>query len=153
TSSRKLFPRPLSPVSRFRRGASSSSMVGAGPTFSRRRYSSIGLAPAAWHVERPPCNADAGEFVPWSGLLRRRVELGAEREGAGVVRLELEGLVDSSVGLGEVAGGGGHGGELDEAVGVVGGEADDLGQLAARGGEIAAVGEDVAELEVRQQEV
>src|SRR5262249_19571854 len=41
TSSKKLLPRPLSPVKRLSLGASFISMDGAGPTFSRCRYSSI----------------------------------------------------------------------------------------------------------------
>ena len=41
-SSRKLLPRPLSPVRRFTRGANSISISWAGPVFFSRRYSSIG---------------------------------------------------------------------------------------------------------------
>ena len=40
-SSRKLFPRPLSPVMRFTRGANSIFIRGAGPTLSSSRYSII----------------------------------------------------------------------------------------------------------------
>ncbi len=40
-SRRKLFPRPLSPVIRFTRGANSTFMVGAGPTLKVWRHSSI----------------------------------------------------------------------------------------------------------------
>src|SRR4051812_20895717 len=43
TSSKKLLPRPLSPVTRLSRGASSISISAAGPTFFRCRYSSIAL--------------------------------------------------------------------------------------------------------------
>ena len=63
TSSRKLLPSPLSPVMRFNRRCRSSTISGAGPTFSNSSRSSIGCRgdAARWRRERVRKTPGPGE--------------------------------------------------------------------------------------------
>ena len=58
TSSRKLLPRPLSPVNRFTRGASSRFISGAGPVFVSSRCSST-------FSSRPAVGGPGSRLGPW----------------------------------------------------------------------------------------